>query len=413
MAKPLISVVASMYNEEDNVGPLCQRILASIAPLTQYDWEIVLIDNCSQDATVARVKAICAVEPRVKLIVNARNFGHIRSPYHALMQARGDAVVGMASDLQDPPEKIPELVAGWEEGFKMVACVRASTEEKGVMPHLRKAYYKLMGAISEARPLSGFTGFGLYDRRLLEILRQMGDPYPYLRGMVSEVGFPIKKVPFHQAARASGVTKNNWLSLADMALLGVVSLSRLPIRLATIAGAVLSGLSFILALAYLLLKLFFWDAFSFGSAPVLIGVFFFASMQLMFLGLIGEYIGAIHQKLQNRPLVVEAERVNFHASPSSDGPFAAQSAPSSAFAPSRDGKDIVGTAADIDFGAQFAAQSATRPTASNAVPAATQSPAQSDLFGDSLMASDAPEAPPAPLPVVNPALGPNRYDEGL
>jgi polyisoprenyl-phosphate glycosyltransferase len=331
MPKPLISVVASMFNEEGNVEPLCERIFKAVEPLSQYDWEIVLIDNCSQDATVERAKAICARDKRVKLIVNARNFGHIRSPYHALMQARGAAVIGMASDLQDPPEMIPELLRGWEEGFKMVACVRTSSVETGLMPHLRRAYYKLMGSIAEARPLSGFTGFGLYDRRLVEVLREMGDPYPYLRGMVSEVGFPIKKVPFHQEARHSGITKNNWLSLADMALLGVVSLSRLPIRLATLAGAGLSAVSFVFAVAYLVFKLIFWDRFSLGAAPVLIGLFFFASVQLLFLGLIGEYIGAIHQKLQNRPLVVEAERVNFEPDQTPGAPHFAE--PSSTEAP--------------------------------------------------------------------------------
>ena len=311
MSKKLISVVASCYNEQDNVGPLVDRLKLVWKKLPQYDWELILLDNSSVDATQERIKALCANNPNVRLIVNARNFGHVRSPFHGLMQASGDAIILMASDLEDPPELIEDFVQKWESGFDVVAGVYKNAQCSPVLRICRKIYYWTLDKLADARPIASFTGFALYSRRVMEIVRGIGDPYPYLRGMVSEIGLPTALVPFEKPPRVNGVSKSNFLALVDMAISGFVSMSRAPARIATLIGGGLSLVSFALALSFLLSKLFFWDTFVFGLAPLLIGMFFFSSIQLLFLGLIGEYISALHQKGQNRPMVVEKERVNF------------------------------------------------------------------------------------------------------
>ncbi|MCL1985407.1 MAG: glycosyltransferase family 2 protein [Betaproteobacteria bacterium] len=311
-ARPLLSIVTGCYNEQDNVQPLYERIFAAVRPLEQrYRFELILIDNHSQDATVERISAICAQDARVKLIVNARNFGHVRSPFHALLQAQGVAVIGMASDLEDPPELIPRFIEEWEKGAAVVAGVYESASGTGLLGLARKAYYRIIAAVAEAQPIAAFTGFGLYDRRVVELLRKTGGPYPYVRGLVSEFGLPIKTIPFTKPKRQSGITKQNFLTLVDFSILGLTSMSRAPIRMATLLGAMLSFIGFLLALIYLVAKIIFWDRFPFGQAPLLIGIFLFGSVQIFIVGLIGEYIASLHQRAQNFPYVVELRRINF------------------------------------------------------------------------------------------------------
>jgi len=307
----LISIVTPCYNEEGNVDELYTRIRDQMATVPQYDYEHIFIDNASTDHTVARIKNIAARDPRVKLIVNVRNFGHVRSPIHAILLARGDAIIGMASDLQDPPELIPKFLSRWAEGFKVVLGVKPTSRENFVMTLVRRLYYHTIGRISDVQLIPDFTGFGLYDREVINIISDLKDPYPYFRGLISELGFEYATIPFEQPRRFRGITKNNFYTLYDMAMLGITSHSKIPLRIATMAGFALSGVSLLIALGYLIAKLLFWDSFVLGSAPILIGIFFFASVQLFFIGILGEYIGAIHTQVLKRPLVVEKERVNF------------------------------------------------------------------------------------------------------
>lgn len=306
-----VSVVTACFNEEDNVEELYRRIRLQFEQLPDYRYEHIFIDNASTDRTVERVKALAAKDPRVKLIVNARNFGHIRSPLHGVLQASGDAVIAMASDLQDPPELIPEFVARWEAGFRVVVGVKPTSKETFVMAVARRLYYRTIGRMSDITLIPNFTGFGLYDRSVIEIIRKIDDPYPYFRGLIAELGFEYASIPFEQPLRTRGITKSNFYILYDMAMLGITSHSKLPVRLAAMAGFILAILSLLVSLIYLSLKLAFWDSFTLGTAPILISLFFFASVQLFFIGIIGEYVAAIHTQVMKRPLVVERERVNF------------------------------------------------------------------------------------------------------
>jgi glycosyltransferase involved in cell wall biosynthesis len=311
MPGKLISVVTPCFNEEGNVYELHRRIALQIEQLPGYDYEHIFIDNASTDQTVARIKALAASNPRVKLIVNARNFGHIRSPIHAMMQARGDAVISMASDLQDPPELISQFVRHWEEGYPVVAGVKPKSKETPLMFMVRRLYYRTIGRISDVHQIQNFTGFGLYDRSVIETVRAIDDPYPYFRGLIAELGYAHAEVPYVQPLRTRGITKNNFYTLYDIGMLGITSHSKLPLRLATMGGFALSAISLFVACLYLGLKIIYWNDFSLGLAPILIGFFFFASVQLFFIGLLGEYIAAIHTQVLHRPLVVEKERVNF------------------------------------------------------------------------------------------------------
>jgi glycosyltransferase involved in cell wall biosynthesis len=310
-SKTLISIAAGCFNEEDNVEALREQIDAVFAQLPQYTYELILIDNHSSDHTVKKIKAMAVADKRIKLIVNARNFGPIRSPFHAFLQAKGAAVITMASDLQDPPELIPDFLRKWEEGSKIAVAVKMQSRESPVMWLIRRFYYWLLYKIADVRIIQNFTGFGLYDRQVVEIVRGMDDPYPYFRGIIAEIGFQVAEIPFTQPRRKRGLTKNNFYTLYDMAMLGITSHSKVPIRLATMGGFALSILSLTISIVYLLLKLFFWNQFGFGMAPVLIGLFFFSSVQLFFIGLLGEYVASIHTQVMKRPLVVEQERVNF------------------------------------------------------------------------------------------------------
>lgn len=307
----LVSIVSPCFNEEGNVEALKARLQSVFENLPNYRHELIFIDNHSTDRTVERIKAMAAEDPRVKLIVNARNFGHIRSPYHALLQARGDAVITMCSDLQDPPEMIPDFLARWEQGSRIVVAVKVHSRESRLMWLLRRFYYRLLFSIADVKVIQDFTGFGLYDRGVVEIIRGLDDPYPYFRGIIAEIGYEVAEIPFDQPRRQRGLTKNNFYTLYDLAMLGITSHSKVPLRLATMGGFLLSFLSLLVSLVYLGLKLVFWQNFSLGLAPLVIGVFFFASIQLFFIGLLGEYVAAIHTQVMKRPLVVEEERVNF------------------------------------------------------------------------------------------------------
>jgi glycosyltransferase involved in cell wall biosynthesis len=306
----LISVVTACYNEEENIRDVYEQVKAVFAKLPQYAYEHLFIDNCSTDNTVHILKDIAAKDNNVKIIVNSRNFGHIRSPSYALLQAKGDAVISIVADLQDPPELISEFIKKWEEGYKIVIGVKAKSEENSLLFFLRKAYYKFITKIAETPLIRDFTGFGLYDKKVMEIIRKIDDPYPYFRGLISEIGFEIARIPYKQPARKHGATKNNFYTLFDMAMLGVTGHSKIPIRIMTISGFLLSIISLLLSLVFLFLKLIFWNSFSLGTAPILIGLFFFSSIQLFFIGLLGEYISAIHTQTLKRPLVIEKERIN-------------------------------------------------------------------------------------------------------
>lgn len=305
-----VSIVTPCYNEEDNIEELHRRIAAVMA-LQPYDYEHICIDNSSTDGTVAKIKALAAHDPRLKLIVNVRNFGHIRSPYYAMLQTTGDACVVIASDLQDPPEIIAEFIKQWELGYKSVLAVKPESEESRLMFGLRKAYYRLIARISEVPLVNNATGAGLFDREVINILRTIQDPYPYFRGLLCEIGFPIALVPFKQPRRQRGVTKNNFYTLYDIAMLGITNHSKIPLRLMAMSGFLLAFLSLMVAAFFLVAKLVYWDSFQLGMAPILIGIFFFGAMQAFFIGVLGEYIGSIHTQVRNMPLVVEKERVNF------------------------------------------------------------------------------------------------------
>lgn len=307
----LISIVTPCYNEEENVDDLYARIRNEFKKLSELDYEHIFIDNASTDSTVDRIKQLIARDRRVKLIINQRNFGHIRSPVHGILQASGDAVILMASDLQDPPELIPEFINSWQHGFKVAVGVKPTSRETWLMKMVRGLYYKTIGRISEVQMIPDYTGFGLYDREVVEQLRALDDPYPYFRGLIAEFGYRYAAIPFEQPRRIRGITKNNFYTLYDMAMLGLTSHSKVPIRLAAMAGFSLSAISLLVALIYLAAKLLFWDSFSLGVAPMVIGLFFFASVQLFFVGIIGEYIAAIHTKIMHRPMVVEKARHNF------------------------------------------------------------------------------------------------------
>ena len=306
-----ICVVTPCYNEVENVRELHKTIREVFEGLPQYTYTHLFIDNASKDGTGEILRELAAADPHVRVILNARNFGHIRSPYHGLLQGDGDANMLMASDFQDPPSMIPDFLRKWEEGFKIVIGVKVESDESSLMYALRSFYYGLSAKLSDVELMQHVTGFGLYDRRVLDILRKIDDPYPYFRGLIADIGLDLCKIPYRQPKRRRGITKNNFYTLYDMAMLGITNHSKVPLRMATMAGFFMSGVSLFIAFGYLVAKLIFWNSFEFGVAPILIGLFFFLSVQLLFIGVIGEYVGAIHTQVQKRPLVIEEERINF------------------------------------------------------------------------------------------------------
>jgi glycosyltransferase involved in cell wall biosynthesis len=310
-----VTILTPCYNEEANVEPLYERVRQIMADVGRYNYEHLFIDNASTDSTVAILRRLAAADPNVKVIVNTRNFGQVGSPMYALSQARGDAMIGLVADFQDPPELIPDLLAGWEEGYSMVLCVKRTSAENPLMFAARRAYYRLIDRLASLETFENFTGFSLLDRKVVDQLIAFGDPQPYVRGMIAEIGLPHKILYYDQPKRERGKTKNNFFTLFDLAMLGLINHSKAPLRLMTFAGFAGAAVSFLVGLAFLIYKLLFWSRFQVGVAPLVIGLFFGFSLQLLFMGLLGEYVGAIHTQLQKRPWAIERERINFEHEP--------------------------------------------------------------------------------------------------
>lgn len=310
-----ITILTPCYNEEGNVREVYERVRAAIVAAGDYNYEHIFIDNASTDSTLKELKALAAEDKNVKVIRNTRNFGQVRSPMHALYQASGDAVIGIVADLQDPPEMIVDLVRKWEEGYPVVITVKVASHESGVMFWIRKKYYQFINRLSGVETYENFTGFGLFDRKVVDLIKQFDDPYPYFRGMIAEIGMPRFEIPYTQPARKRGITKNNFYSLYELAMLAITNLSKIPLRVVTFSGFVCALICILISFGYLVYKLVFWNRFSAGLAPLVIGVFFVMSLQMLFIGIVGEYIGTIHTLVQRRPLVVEQERINFEYGP--------------------------------------------------------------------------------------------------
>ena len=307
-----ISVLIPTFNEEENVVPLSSAIIEVFEQkLQQYDYELVFIDNCSIDGTQDRLLMLCTSNKKIKAIFNSKNFGQSNSPYHGLCQTKGDCTIMMCADFQDPVDMIPKFIHEWEQGYKIVCGVKATSKENRILRLLRTCYYKLIQKISDVDQIEHFTGFGLYDKSFIDILRNLNDPTPFLRGIVAELGPKRKEIPYEQQKRRAGKTKNNWYSLYDFAMLSFTSYTKVGLRIATFFGFAFSAVGFIIALIYLILKLIFWDTFVAGMAPILIGVFLIGSVQLFFIGLLGEYIISINSRIMKRPLVIEERRINF------------------------------------------------------------------------------------------------------
>lgn len=306
-----ISVLVPCYNEEENVAPISKAIIEQLESLQSYDWELLFIDNCSTDRTQEILEKLCAKNEKIKAIFNAKNFGQFNSPYYGLLQTTGDCTIGICADFQDPVEMIPQFVKEWENGYKIVCGIKKTSRENKIMYFLRSCYYKAIKKMSDVEQIEHFTGFGLYDKAFIDVLRNLNDPTPFLRGIVAELGFDRKDIPYEQAQRKAGKTSNNWYTLYDAAMLSFTSYTKVGLRIATIVGFIFSFLSLLTALGYLILKLLNWEDFSAGTVPILIGVFLFGSIQLFFIGFIGEYIMNMNTRIMNRPLVVERKRLNF------------------------------------------------------------------------------------------------------
>lgn len=307
-----VSILIPCYNEEENVGPMSEAIVNLFEKeLTQYDYELLFIDNDSRDNTRPLLREICANNKHIKAIFNAKNFGQFNSPYHGILQVTGDCVISMVCDFQDPIELIPQYLEAWEDGYKIVIGIKTSSKENRIMYHLRGLYYKIIKKFSDVEQIEHFTGSGLYDRDFIEVLRELNDPTPFLRGIVAELGYKRKEIPYEQPQRRAGITSNNFFSLYDAAMLSVTSYTKVGLRMCTFVGMIIAAISFLIGLTYLILKIFNWHDFAAGMAPILIGMFFLGSVQLFFIGFIGEYIMSINKRVMNRPLVVEEERINF------------------------------------------------------------------------------------------------------
>lgn len=307
-----LSIVTPCYNEEDNIVDLYEKVKNIVENIsTISDYEHIFIDNASTDSSSLILKTLASKDHRVKVILNARNFGHIRSPYHGLLQAKNQAVMLLVSDFQDPPELIPQFIEKYKNGAKIVVGIKNQAEESSLFFFIRKLYYKTLNSFAEIDIIQNFTGFGLYDKSVIEILKKLDDPYPFFRGLITEIGISYESIYYNQPLRKRGITKNNFYTLYDIGILGITSHSKKPLRITILTGFILAILSFLCFIFYFGYKLFKWDEFNLGIAPLVIGLFFFSSIQLIFLGVVGEYIGNIYTKVMNRPLVVEKERINF------------------------------------------------------------------------------------------------------
>ena len=307
-----ISILIPCYNEEENVGPMSEAIVELFTTQLQtYDYELVFIDNDSQDKTRAILREVCSKNQKIKAIFNAKNFGQFNSPYYGMLQTTGDCTISMVCDFQDPVELIPRYIEEWENGYKIVIGIKTSSKENRLMYHIRGLYYKLIKKFSDVEQIEHFTGSGLYDREFVNVLRELKDPTPFLRGIVAELGYKRKEIPYEQPKRRAGKTSNNFMRLYDAAMLSITSYTKIGLRLCTFFGMLVGACSVLIGLVYLVMKLIWWESFSAGMAPVLIGMFFLGAVQLFFLGFIGEYILSINQRVMNRPLVIEEERINF------------------------------------------------------------------------------------------------------
>lgn len=311
MQKTLLSIVCPCFNEEGNIYPLYDRISKVLQNIQQYNFEIIFIDNSSSDKTVEKLRELANNDLRVKVIINARNFGHNRSPFWALLQSSGAATVIIAADLQDPPEFILQLISEWEKGWKVVMAQKPVSKTGALMHTLRKLYYWSLNKMSSVKMIENANGFGIYDKKVIGYMTEMNDPNPYIRGMVCEIGFPIKSIDYIQDNRHSGKSKNDLYALYDQAMLGFVSYSIIPLRISSAIGFILSGVSFVMAIIYIGLKIADWEKFSAGIAPIIVGGLFMFGLVFIFLGLIGEYIASIQLFVKKRPMVVEQERINF------------------------------------------------------------------------------------------------------
>ncbi len=307
-----ISVMIPCYNEEENARPIYEAVKNELVTnLPQYDYEILFIDNKSKDNTRSIIREICKEDKNVRAIFNCRNFGQFNSPYYGIINTSGDCCVTICADFQDPVELIPKFVAEWEKGYKVVIGVKTQSKESKIMYAMRSVYYKLIKKMSDVEQIEHFTGFGLYDKSFVKTLRELDDPQPFIRGIVAELGPERKEIEYTQPQRRAGKTHNNFYSLYDAAMLSFTSYTKIGLRLAVFAGAGFSIIGFIIALIYLILKLINWYDFPAGTVPILIGVFLMSSIQLFFIGLLGEYIMNINRRVMKRPLVVEEERLNF------------------------------------------------------------------------------------------------------
>ena len=307
-----ISVLIPCYNEEENVEPISQAVIETLTrDCPAYDYELVFIDNDSRDRTREILRRLCSENPRIRAIFNARNFGQFNSPYYGMLQCTGDCVISMVADFQDPVELIPKYVREWENGYKIVIGIKTGSKENPVMYFLRSCYYKLIRKLSDVEQIEHFTGSGLYDRDFINVLRSLDDPTPFLRGIVAELGYRRKEIPYIQPERRAGKTHNNFYRLYDAAMLSFTSYTKVGLRVATFFGSICAGISMLIALVYLIMKLIHWYDFSAGMAPMLIGMLFLGSVQIFFIGVVGEYILSINSRVMKRPLVVEEERINF------------------------------------------------------------------------------------------------------
>ena len=307
-----VSILIPCYNEQENVRPMSEAIVDLFEKqLTQYDYELLFIDNDSSDQTRPILREICKNNEHIKAIFNAKNFGQFNSPYYGMLQTTGDCTISMVCDFQDPVELIPQYLEAWEQGYKIVIGIKTSSKENPIMYHLRSVYYKMIKKFSDVEQIEHFTGSGLYDKDFIQVLRDLKDPTPFLRGIVAELGYKRKEIPYEQPERRAGKTHNNFFTLFDAAMLSFTSYTKIGLRMATFLGMGCGAISAVIGLIYLIMKLVLWDTFAAGMAPVLIGMFFLGSVQLFFLGFIGEYVLSINQRVMNRPLVIEEERINF------------------------------------------------------------------------------------------------------
>lgn len=313
--KKKVSIMVPCYNEEENVVPVSEAIVAQMEALPQYDYELLFIDNCSTDNTRPLLREICARNSRIKAIFNVKNFGQFNSPYYGLCQTTGDCAISICADFQDPVELIPTFLKYWEEGYQIVCGVKTSSKESAVMYRLRSMYYKLIKKFSAVDQIEHFTGFGLYDKSFLDVLRTLDDSTPFIRGIVAELGGKRKEVPYEQPQRRAGKTHNNWYSLYDAAMLSFTSYTKIGMRIAEFTGFAFAILSLLFGLIYLIMKLIYWDRFVAGQAPTIIIVSLMCSVLLAFMGFLGEYISAINVRMMHRPLVIEEERINFDKHP--------------------------------------------------------------------------------------------------